>query len=136
MNTRKTEIHVRFKDIPYSIFPNQKSLACANDLHIRVQPDEAIELHLANKVPGFGMEMEMVKLDMLYRHTFDDVLPDAYERLLYDVLRGDHSLFIQDEELAASWDVVTPVLHALERERIKPRPYPFGSGGPCTDCPE
>lgn len=130
LNTRKTEIHVKFKDMPYSIFPNQKKLACTNDLHIRVQPNEAIELHLANKVPGLGMEMEMVKLDMLYQHTFDDALPDAYERLLYDVLRGDHSLFIQDAELAASWDIVTPVLHALEENQIKPQSYAFGSVGP------
>ncbi len=136
LDTRKTEIHVRFKDMPYSIFPSQNNLACANDIHIRVQPNEAIELHLANKVPGLGMEMEMVKLDMLYQHTFDDVLPDAYERLLYDVLRGDHSLFIQDEELAVSWDIVTPVLHALESNRVVPKPYPFGSMGPCVGCPE
>ena len=134
LNTHKTEIHVKFKDIPYSIFPNQEKLSCANDLHIRVQPNEAIELHLANKVPGLGMEMEMVKLDMLYQHSFDGaVVPDAYERLLYDVLRGDHSLFIQDAELAVSWDIVTPILHELEERRIKPQPYAFGSAGPTEE---
>lgn len=134
LNTHKTEIHVKFKDIPYSIFPHQKNLSCANDLHIRVQPNEAIELHLANKAPGLGMKMEMVKLDMLYQHSFDGaVLPDAYERLLYDVLRGDHSLFIQDAELAASWDIVTPILHALEKENIKPQSYAFGSAGPIEE---
>ena len=76
---------------------------------------------------SIGMEMDVVKLNMLYKHTFDHVLPDAYERLLYDVLRGDRSLFIQDDELAVSWDIVTPVLHELENKRIQPKTYPYGS---------
>jgi glucose-6-phosphate 1-dehydrogenase len=130
LNTRKTEIHVRFKDTPYSVFAGEKHVACSNDLHIRVQPDEAIELHLANKVPGLEMKMDLVKLNMLYKHTFDEVLPDAYERLLYDVLRGDRSLFIQDAELAVSWDIVTPVLKELEKRKVRPEPYAFGSAGP------
>ena len=130
LKTRKTEIHIVFKKIPHSIFNHKEELVCANDLHIRIQPNEAIELHLANKVPGLGMEMEKVKLNMLYQSTFSKTLPDAYERLLYDVLRGDHSLFIQDEELAVSWDIVTPILHELENKKIKPKPYPFGSTGP------
>ncbi len=129
LDTRKTEIHVKFRGVPYSIFQGSQP-KCSNDLHIRVQPNEAIELHLANKVPGLTMEMETVKLDMLYQSAFNAVLAEAYERLLLEVMRGDRSLFIQERELAVSWDIVTPVLHELEEKRIKPEPYPFGSAGP------
>ncbi len=135
LDTKKTEIHVQFKDTPYSIFNPQTDIECSNDLHIRVQPNEAIEFHLANKVPGLGMDMQLVKLDMLYQETFDTVLPEAYERLLLDVIRGDHSLFIQDEELSVSWDIVTPVLHELDEKEIKPLPYPYGSHGPQHGLP-
>ncbi len=129
LNTRKTEIHIQFKARPYSIFTGQNP-DCCNDLHIRVQPNEAIEMHLASKIPGLEMKMDQVKLDMLYQHTFDGVLPEAYERLLLEVIRGDRSLFIQEKELAVSWDIVTPLLKELEGSKVKPLPYEFGTSGP------
>ena len=67
---------------------------------------------------------------MLYHQAFDELLPDAYERLLLDVMRGDRSLFIQENELAVAWDIVTPVLHEIEKKKIKPLPYLYGSDGP------
>ncbi len=57
------------------------------------------------------------------RHT-------AYERLIFDVLRGDHNLFVRDDELEAAWKIFTPILHQLERQKVKPVPYEFGSRGP------
>ncbi|MCJ8330105.1 MAG: glucose-6-phosphate dehydrogenase [Lentisphaeria bacterium] len=135
LDTRKTEIQIQFKDLPYSIFNGTgKENPQANKLVIRVQPNEAIELHVTNKVPGMGMEMEDVKLDMLYHDSFDEELPDAYERLLLDVIRGDRSLFLQDEELRVGWDIVTPLLHQLEKEGKKPVQYPYGQE-PEHGCP-
>ena len=135
LSSRKTEIIVKFKEVPYSIFGSVSPIACSNDLHIRVQPNEAIELHLASKVPGLGMQMKKVNLNMLYQSEFGHELPDAYERLLLDVMRGDHTLFIQDEELAVSWGIMTPLLDELARRRLPPLPYPYGSSGPCSGSP-
>ena len=95
------------------------------------RPNEAIELYVTNKVPGLGIQMEQVKLNMLYQTAFEgNILPDAYERLLLDVIRGDRSLFIQESELEVAWDIVTPLLKELDSKQIKPKPYPFGSRGP------
>ncbi len=129
LNTSMTEIRIRFRDVPYSIFSRVPGM-CANDLVIRVQPNEAIELHVVNKKPGLGFALETAALDLLYHTAFDDLIPDAYERLLLDVLRGDRSLFLRADELAASWDIVTPVLHELESRRLVPVPYSYGSAGP------
>lgn len=126
LDTQKTELIIRFKELPYSLFPGVVS----NCLRIRVQPNEAIEMVVNNKVPGMTLESSTVRLNMLYHEQFDAELPEAYERLLLDVLRGDRSLFIQKEELAAAWNVVTPALQRIEAKRIKPQPYPYGSAGP------
>lgn len=126
LNTRKTEIMIHFREIPCPLFGG----AVANTLRIRVQPNEAIELQLNNKVPGMQLKSAPVGLNMLYHQQFDTELPEAYERLLLDVLRGDRSLFIQRQELAAAWRIVTPYLQAIEEQRIQPRRYTYGSAGP------
>lgn len=130
LDTSKTEIVITFRDVGYSIFNSLKGMQ-QNRLVIRVQPDEQIALEVVNKVPGLELALETAKLDLLYSTAFNaEVIPDAYERLILDVLRGDHSLFLGDDELDACWKIVTPVLHALEEQKIKPRPYAFGSNGP------
>lgn len=126
LDTQKTELIIRFKELPYSLFPG----VVGNCLRIRVQPNEAIEMVVNNKVPGMTLESSTVRLNMLYHEQFDAELPEAYERLLLDVLRGDRSLFIQKGELAAAWNVVTPALQRIEAEQIKPKLYPYGSSGP------
>ena len=126
LDTQKTELVIRFRELPYALFPG----VAANCLRIRVQPNEAIELVVNNKVPGMSLDSAAVRLNMLYHEEFEAELPEAYERLLLDVLRGDRSLFIQRQELAAAWDVVTPVLKEIERERIHPERYDYGSAGP------
>jgi glucose-6-phosphate 1-dehydrogenase len=128
--TSRTEICVQFKDVPYSIFGGAGDANGANRLVIRVQPNEAIELHVTNKVPGHDFELESADLNLLYKSTFSAELPDAYERLLLDVMRGDRSLFIRDDELAVAWDIVTPAMRELEEKQIIPKPYPYGSTGP------
>ncbi len=126
LDTQKTELVIQFRELPYSLFPG----VSANCLRIRVQPNEAIELVVNNKVPGMTLDSAAVRLNMLYNEEFQTELPEAYERLLLDVLRGDRSLFIQREELAAAWNIVTPALKKIESERIHPAIYAYGSAGP------
>jgi glucose-6-phosphate 1-dehydrogenase len=97
---------------------------------IRVQPDEAIYLSLTTKLPGMGMKLVPRSLDLRYKSAFKEQIPEAYESLLLDVIRGDSSLFIRNDELQAAWDIFTPVLHEMERRRLEPEPYEFGSTGP------
>jgi len=124
-----TEIRINFKEVPGFIYPSLRAMN-PNTLVIRVQPDEAIRLEVVNKFPGLAMRFENASLNLHYQSDFQQKLHDAYERLLLDVLRGDKSLFIRDDELAASWNIVTPVLKELEKWKIKPMPYIFGTRGP------
>lgn len=124
LDTQRTEILIRFRELPYSIFSD----IGANCLRIRVQPNEAIELVVNNKVPGMELKSSTVRLNMLYHEQFAaQEVPEAYERLLLDVLRGDRSLFIQREELAAAWRIVTPFLKQVETQGIEPVVYRHGS---------
>ena len=76
------------------------------------------------------MKLEETNLDLRYSLAFEQNIPDAYECLLLDVIRGEKGLFIGSDELAAAWDVFTPALHEIDARRLKPVPYEFGSTGP------
>ena len=130
LDARMTEIRIRFRDVPGNVFCPAGGCPVPNQLVIRVQPDEAIYLSLINKVPGMGMKLTIRNLDLQYKAAFTEEIPDAYEGLLLDVVRGDRSLFIQSDELGAAWDIFTPLLHEIERRRLAPEPYEFGSRGP------
>jgi glucose-6-phosphate 1-dehydrogenase len=130
LSSRKTEIRIRFHDVSKSAFAELGSNPEPNELLIRIQPDESIILTIANKIPGMGMQLRQTALDLRYREAFDELIPDAYESLILDVIRGDKSLFIRKDELAVAWDIFTPILYQLETESIPPEPYPFGSNGP------
>jgi len=125
------EIRVRFRAVSRNIFcgPNGTCLE-PNELVIRIQPDEGLVLRLMNKVPGLAMELAPTELNLHYAAAFSVQIPDAYECLLLDVLKGDRSLFIRADELAAAWDIFTPVLHTLEELKVEPLPYAIGSEGP------
>lgn len=102
-----------------------------NEVVIRVQPEEQIFFSIVNKVPGLGLRLGNARLDLRYGETYHQTrIADAYENLLLDVVRGDRSLFIRDDELQAAWDIFTPALQALEAEGVVPQPYAFGSAGP------
>jgi len=126
LNERKAEIRIQFKANPSSIYGDAKR----NELVLRVQPDEAVYMKFMAKVPGLSEEMTQTELDLTYKQRFDARLPDAYERLIYDVLRGDHNLFVRVDELEAAWKIFTPVLHHIEKQKVKPSVYQFGSRGP------
>ena len=128
LETRETEIRLRFKPVDDGLFPAMPPHA-RNELVIRVQPDESIHLHVMTKVPGMGMKLKRTELNLSYQEQFDELIPDAYESLLVDVIRGDKSLFIRKDELAAAWNIFTPVLHELEQRGERPEPYAFGSRG-------
>lgn len=77
---------------------------------IRIQPDEAIYLKINNKIPGLGLRLDTSKLDLTYKSRYNTHLPDAYERLILDVINGDKRLFIRNDELEAAWALFTPIL--------------------------
>lgn len=125
-----TEIRVRFRDVPFNVFCRTVKCIPANELVIRIQPDAAIDLKVISKVPGLAMTLDERALKLHYATAFTSEMPEAYESLLLDVIRGDPSLFISADELAAAWDIVTPVLHAIEEQAVVPEPYVYGSQGP------
>jgi glucose-6-phosphate 1-dehydrogenase len=130
MDRQVNEVRIRFRRVETDIFDKSVGALMANEMVIRVQPDEAIELKIMNKVPGLKMALQHTDLDLHYRSAFSALIPDAYECLLLDVIEGDRSLFIRADELAAAWDVFSPVLNAMETRRVVPMNYPFGSLGP------
>lgn len=131
LDGRMTELRILFKDVPGFMFGKGGPPLQSNQLVIRIQPDESINLVINNKVPGMALAMEPRTLDLQYRSAFSGTLiPDAYESLILDVIEGDKSLFIRNDELEASWDIFTPVLGVLEGRRTRPDPYEFGTAGP------
>jgi len=125
LNERKAEVRIQFRDVPGDIFDN----ACArNELVIRVQPNEAIYMKISTKKPGMNFMPEETELDLTYNQRYHDVkMPDAYERLLLDVFLGSQIHFVRTDELAEAWRIFTPLLHKIEKEKIKPIPYVYGS---------
>jgi glucose-6-phosphate 1-dehydrogenase len=131
LDRKRTEIHIRFRSTSVNIFCNTGACPPSNELIIRIQPDEGMHLKIINKVPGVKMNFNLQELDLNYKSAYaDNIIPEAYESLLLDVINGEKGLFIRDDELEAAWDIFTPVLHQIDNEKIKPFPYPFGSRGP------
>lgn len=95
---------------------------------IRVQPNESVYIKMNSKLPGLSMQTVVTELDLTYRRRFSDLkIPEAYESLVLDALKGDHSNFVRDDELDASWRIFTPLLHYLDQhEDITPMEYPYG----------
>ncbi len=133
MRARVSEIVVRFKDPPHSIFDVDAGNH-ANEMTIRLQPDEGMDLRVTIKEPGpGGMRLTEVPLDM----TFADALgpdasdaPDAYERLIMDVIRGNQTLFMRGDEVEAAWAWTDPIIDGWETRRDTPALYDPGSSGP------
>jgi glucose-6-phosphate 1-dehydrogenase len=126
---RVTEIAVIFKRAPHLPFTKTDTVELgANQLVVRVQPDEGVTLRFGSKAPGSAMEIREVSMDFLYGAAFTEASPEAYERLLLDVLLGDKTLFPDHEEVEASWRVVDP-LEAYWQETT-PERYRAGEWGP------
>jgi glucose-6-phosphate 1-dehydrogenase len=130
LGRRVTEIAVVFKRAPHLPFDDTSTEELGqNALVIRVQPDEGITLRFGSKVPGTTMEVRDVSMDFAYGHAFTESSPEAYERLLLDVLLGEPSLFPNSNEVERSWEILDPVIEYWHK-RGKPEPYPAGTWGP------
>jgi glucose-6-phosphate 1-dehydrogenase len=128
---RGSEIVVQFREVPHDIFPVSNHRLVPNRLIIRVQPDEGIALNLMTKVPGpGGMRLRPAPLDLSFAEEFHTRSPDAYERLLLDVVRGDSTLFMRRDEIEAAWSWCEPILETWANSGELPRFYPAGSWGP------
>lgn len=102
-----------------------------NELVLRLQPGEAMWAKMVVKAPGLDMAAEMSELDLSYGERYlDAVIPDAYERLILDCIRGDQQHFVRRDELRAAWAVFTPLLAAIDAGEVDPEPYAYGSRGP------
>jgi glucose-6-phosphate 1-dehydrogenase len=126
---RVTEIAVVFKTAPHLPFDVTDTVELGhNQLVVRVQPDEGVTLRFGSKVPGSAMEVRDVSMDFLYGEAFTESSPEAYERLILDVLLGDATLFPRNEEVAASWRVIDR-LEAFWTDTT-PEKYRAGEWGP------
>ncbi len=129
--TRVSEIVVQFRDVPYSPFPREIVDLPANQLIIRLQPDEGIQMVVMTKDPGpGGLRLRPAKLDISFEKAFSTRFPDAYERLLMDTVRGNSVLFMRRDEVEAAWMWVEPILEAWQDSPEHPKPYSAGSWGP------
>lgn len=130
MPHRYSEIVINFKQVPHNIFPDKKEID-NNKLIIRLQPEERIELEQMVKVPGpGGYRYQPFSLELDYADHFEDRFPDAYERLLMDVVRGNQTLFMRRDEVKASWNWIESILKYWESENIPNVLYEAGKQGP------
>ncbi len=128
--TRMTEIAVLFQRAPHLPFDATDTRELGhNALVIRVQPDEGVTLRFGSKVPGSAMEVRDVNMDFAYGESFTESSPEAYERLLLDVLIGDPPLFPRQEEVELSWMILDPI-EEFWADHDKPEQYPAGTSGP------
>ncbi|MDF1576237.1 MAG: glucose-6-phosphate dehydrogenase [Bacteroidales bacterium] len=129
--TRVTEVVIHFKPTPHSLFSGQADCSSCNQLVIRIQPDEGILLKFGMKIPGAGFEVQNVNMDFHYSDLSSQRIPSAYERLIFDSIRGDSTLFARTEEVIEAWKFVMPVLEAWkDNPEIPLYGYPAGSWGP------
>lgn len=134
LHKRQAEIRIQFHHSPGNLYRKQLGSTSdmnSNELVIRIQPDESIYLRINSKIPGLGMRLDQKDLDLQYKTKYaGGELPDAYERLILDVVNGDKRLFIRNDELEAAWKLFTPILQKIEEDRMAPELYPYGSRGP------
>ena len=127
---RVTEIAVVFQRAPYLPFDSSATEELGqNALVIRVQPDEGVTMRFGSKVPGTSMEVRDVSMDFAYGESFTESSPEAYERLILDVLLGDANLFPRHQEVEESWKILDPI-EAYWDKHGKPAPYESGTWGP------
>jgi len=133
LRARESEIAVTFKETPHSIFGEDETWR-ENVLVIRLQPNEGINLKVMIKEPGpGGMRLTEVALDMSFAEALGPDgadIPDAYERLIMDVIRGNQTLFMRGDEVEAAWAWTDPIIAGWTGRGDKPRGYDPGSSGP------
>ena len=131
LRNKKSEIVIKFKSIPHSIFPHiAPGDLTGNLLIMQIFPEEGVTLSLQAKKPGPKLCIGTMTLDFSYRTPEQMPRDDAYERLLLDALLGDSTLFIRSDFIEEAWKLLTPVLEKWSAEQTAPERYPAGSDGP------
>lgn len=131
LKMRATEIALEFREVPHLPFMpmNARELG-PNVLVVRVQPNEGITLRFGAKVPGPEFTVRSVNMDFSYDEEFAEAPPEAYERLLFDAMTGDPTLFIRTDEVREAWRICDPILSAWASDATPVERYPVGSWGP------
>lgn len=130
---RTSEIVIQFRPVPHSIFPKDSGEIIPNRLVVRLQPNEGIRMHLMSKDPSpGGLRLRPTGLNLSFAEAFKTRYPDAYERLLMEVVRGNTTLFMRRDEVEAAWSWVEPILELWERRQDAPRGYGAGTWGPSS----
>ncbi|MCS4277009.1 glucose-6-phosphate dehydrogenase [Mycetocola lacteus] len=133
LGRRVTEIAVVFKRAPQYLFEESQTAELGqNALVIRVQPDEGVTIRFGSKVPGASTQVRDVTMDFGYGHAFTEASPEAYERLILDVLLGDPPLFPRHEEVELSWKILDPIEEFWAAEGGPLDQYQPGSWGPAS----
>ncbi|HEX5787628.1 MAG TPA: glucose-6-phosphate dehydrogenase, partial [Woeseiaceae bacterium] len=133
LKAKHSEIVIQFEDVPHSIFPEQQYNVAPNRLSIKLQPDEGVKLFVMAKEPGpGGFDLRPVSLDLSFEETFGLRYPDAYERLLMEVLRGNPALFMRRDEVEAAWEWVDSIIAGWAEHPQKVEAYVAGSWGPTS----
>jgi len=130
LEQKYSEIVIQFKEVPYSIFPELTDDDDANRLSIRLQPDEGVKLSLMLKDPGSGFHLRPAALDLSFADPTGARYPDAYERLLVEVLRGDPALFMRRDEVEAAWRWIDDIIAGWEAADQPVEDYVAGTWGP------
>ncbi|KAI3448454.1 hypothetical protein Pfo_005119 [Paulownia fortunei] len=129
----RAEIRIQFHHVPGSLYRGHLGHytdLTNNELILRDVPDEAILVRVNNKIPGLGIHLDASELNLLYKDKYSIEVPDSYEQLLHDVIDGDNHLFMRSDEVTAAWNVLSPILHELDKNKLVPEQYDLGGRGP------
>ncbi|MDT8402265.1 MAG: glucose-6-phosphate dehydrogenase [Bacteroidales bacterium] len=128
---KAAEVVIHFKPTPHVLFTGKTNCSTCNQLVLRIQPDEGILMKFGMKIPGAGFEVQNVNMEFHYSDLSKQRIPSAYERLIFDSIKGDSTLFARSEELIEAWKFLMPVLEAWrDKPEIPLHGYPAGTWGP------
>jgi glucose-6-phosphate 1-dehydrogenase len=131
LQERASEIVIQFRPVALDIFPTEAGQVAPNRLIVRIQPDEGIKLQLVSKDPGpGGLRLRDTALNLSFAEAFKTRFPEAYERLIMDVVRGNATLFMRRDEVEAAWRWVEPILEGWARQGQACKSYTSGTWGP------
>jgi len=125
-----SEISVHFTEPPKQLFRNRHPSMNRNTLIMRIQPEEGITLNMNAKIPGYTTDMRPVNMDFAYGSAFGQATLEAYERLLFDAIVGDSTLYTRRDEIEASWTFITRILEGWKNDDTPIPAYSPGSSGP------
>jgi len=130
MESKVTEIIINFNKIPHAIFNTADGFSTPNQLIIRLQPEESVRMRIYVKAWGDDIQLQPVHLNLDFNDVFQKRKMIAYERLLLDVIRGNQTLFMRRDEVAAAWAWIDPIRAAWKQYQYKVKPYTAGTWGP------